>query len=127
MNQPLDLCITFSPPPPGSPAGSIANIVLHCDSLSMSSAGELLTDPLPEGARADLRWYLEEYWKWPYEQFLERGKRVEMLLPELGKRLYKAVLGSDQAKEIVRQWWSFAVADRQISIVSNIPAILSLP
>src|SRR2546425_2434159 len=40
---------------------------------------------------------LEEYWKWPFEGFAQRGKQIEYLLPEIGKRLYKAVFGNVEA------------------------------
>ena len=113
MSQLLDLSITLTPAPADSPPEVLASMALRCEALGTSHSGDLLKDPLTQPERADLQWYLEEYWKWPYEQFLERGKRVEVLLPELGKRLYKAVLRAftlrDDQLEAARQ--AYAVAD----------------
>ena len=89
-------------------------------------AGDLLKDPLTQQERNDLRWYLEEYWKWPFEGFAQHAKEVEELLPELGKRLYESVFGSRQADRIVQKWLD-TVGDHQISIISDLPHALSLP
>ena len=74
-----------------------------------------------------MRWYLEEYWKWPYEEFAIRGQQIEALLPALGKRLYEAVFGSVKAERTFREWHSNETPLRQITIVSDIPHVLSLP
>jgi len=123
-----DLCITLVPPPPGAPPEAIATIELRCDQLGLNYAGDVLTDPLTSRERENVRWYLEEYVEWPYEQFLERGKKIEASLAEFGKRLYRAVCASPGAMGIVQAWrLQPAVQQRQISIVSDIPTALSLP
>lgn len=123
----LDLRITLTSPPADSSPDMLATIDLRCDALGLSHSGDLLADPLTEQERADLRWYLEEYWQWPYEQFLARAHRVEDLLDDLGARLYRAVFGSIEARDVL-QAWRHAEAERwQISIISNLPAPLSLP
>ena len=127
MSKLLDLTITLTPPPAGSPSEAIASITLRCDPQGLTHTGDLLTDPLTQKERDDLRWYLEEYWQWPYEQFLTRGKQVEALLPEIGKRLYGSVFGSVGAMQVSQAWRLQPGAARQVSIVSNIPRILSLP
>src|SRR5437870_4126894 len=101
----LDLSITLTPPPQGFPPEVLATITLRCDPLGLSHTGDLLKDPLASQEREDLRWYLEEYWQWPFEGFAERGKRVEALLPLVGKRLYKAMFGSSfQATSLLQAW-----------------------
>ncbi len=79
MSQPLDLTITLTLPPQGSPPEITASITLHCDALGFVHIGDLLHDPLTQQDRDDLHWYLEEYWKWPYLEFATRGKQVEAL------------------------------------------------
>ncbi len=123
----LDLMIILTPPPHGSPSEALAMIGLQCDSLGVAHSGELLFDPLRRQDRDNLRWYLEEYWKWPYEGFRERGKQIEALLLELGQRLYKAIFGSREVMAILQAWRLYPGAQRQISIVSDIPHVLSLP
>ena len=127
MDQPLDLRIVFTSPPQGSVSGVIASIALFCDALGSAHTGDLLTTPVTDEERAELHWYLEEYWKWPYEQFLKRGRQVEDLLADIGERLYAAVFGSEQANSVVQTWRSQPAREYQISIVSDMPHILSLP
>ncbi len=104
MNQALDLSIMLMQPPPDSPTDVIAGITLRCDALGLSHFGDLLRDPLTQQERDDLRWYLEEYWKWPYLEFAARGRRVEALLVDVGKRLYQAVFGNSEAQALLQQW-----------------------
>src|SRR5437764_3733532 len=127
MSQLLDLSITLTPPPAGSSPEAIASIALRCDPQGLSYSGDLLTDPLTQQERANLRWYLEEHSDWPYEQFLERAKQIEALLPEIGKRLYDNVFGSLKADRLLQAWRLEKGGQRQISIISDISRVLSLP
>jgi hypothetical protein len=86
MNKPkevLDLSIVFTQPPPNSSPEILAHVALQCDILGLSHTGEIFTDPLTKAEWGDLRWYLEEYWLWPYLEFAERGRRVEALQGEV--------------------------------------------
>src|SRR5437763_7722802 len=127
MSQLLDLSITLTPPPAGSPPEAIASIGLRCDPQGLAHSGDLLSDPLTQQERANLRWYLEEYSDWPYEQFLERAKQIEGLLPEIGKRLYDNVFGSLKADRILQAWRLEKSEPRQSSIISAMSRVLSLP
>jgi hypothetical protein len=123
----LDLSITLGPPPAGSPPEILATITLRYDKLGLSHTDDLLEDPLSAQEREDLRWYLEEYWQWPFEGFAERGKRVEALLPQIGKRLYDMVVSSREADRILQKWLGKAKVRHQLSIISDLPRVLSLP
>jgi tetratricopeptide (TPR) repeat protein len=125
----LDLSVTLTPPPVGAPPDVLASITLRCNALGLSHHGDLLTNPLSTQERQDLQWYLEEYWQWPYEGFLSRGKQIEALLPEIGKRLYESLFGSKEADRIVQKWLSQpeTAGTFQLSIISELPAALSLP
>src|SRR5712691_1750501 len=131
MSQPLDfldLSITLTPPPLGAPPEAIASIALiNCSTLRLYHTGDLLIDPLTQQEYNNLRWYLEEYWRWPFEGFAQRAREVEALLPKLGKRLYDAAFGSREADRIVQRWLSQSGVQHQISIISDIPRVLSLP
>src|SRR5712692_4854032 len=100
----LDLSITLTPPPAGSSPEVLATITLRCDQLGLSHMGDLLTNPLTQREREDLQWYLEEYWKWPFEGFAQRGEQIEALLPQVGERLYQAVFGSFKANSLLQAW-----------------------
>jgi hypothetical protein len=105
----------------------MANITIHCDSLNLHRTAMLLHDPLNPKEREDLRWYLEEYWKWPYEAFAVRGQQIEALLPYLGKRLYEATFGSLKTEPAFQSWLTHEISPRQVSVISDIPQVLSLP
>src|SRR5712692_9610439 len=127
MDQPLDLCITLVPPPADASPETIAAIELRCDQLGLQHKGDILVDPLTTRDHENVRWYLEEYADWPYEQFLERGKKIEASLSKFGKRLYDAVCGSTGAMSVVQPWRLLPEVQRQVSIVSYMPQALSLP
>src|SRR5579864_3568839 len=127
QSQLHDLSIQLIPLPEGSPPENIASIILRYDIEGLIHMGDVLADPLKPNEYKELRWYLEDYWKWPYEQFLTRGKQVESLLEDIGKRLYKAVFGSTEARDILQAWRHQRDVDRQISIISEVPRALSLP
>jgi tetratricopeptide (TPR) repeat protein len=127
MDKFLDLGITLVPPPANASPEVIAGIELRCDQLGLQHTGDILKDPLTATEREELRWYLEEYPEWPYEQFLERGKKIEASLSEIGKRLYSDICGSVGAIHVVQSWSLQPGGQRQISIISDLPKVLSLP
>jgi hypothetical protein len=99
---------------------------VRCDALGLQPLStQPLRDPFTPEERRELEWYLETYWQWPYEEFARRGQRVEQLLTDAGQRLYRAVF--DQVQSIVQPWRLLPDAQRQISIISNVPPALSLP
>jgi tetratricopeptide (TPR) repeat protein len=141
MNEAVDLEITLKPPTPDAPVDAIASIELRCEQLGAASPVSSPVDWLraPSGLaslitpdeRSDLQWYLETYWQWPYEGFAIRARQIEQQLPEIGKRLYRAVLtASPDATQVLTQWLlqaAMAGYQGRISIFSDMPAALSLP
>lgn len=131
MSQILDLNVTLSPAPVGAPDQVVAVIGLRCDVLGLAYEGDLLLPLLSLEESAELRWYLHEYWQWPFADFAARGERVEReLLTSVGRRLYASLCSSVDATRIVENWRLFplqANGHRQISILSSLPEVLSLP
>jgi tetratricopeptide (TPR) repeat protein len=123
MSIPLDLSLTLG----RSPAESVFSMSLRCDALGLGPVSGTLTNPMTVQERELLRWYLEEYWRWPYDEFARRGRQVEELLVDLGKRLYHAISNVPEANSIVQAWRLQPNADRQISILTDVPAALSIP
>jgi hypothetical protein len=125
----LDLAITLRPPGAGSRPDVLATIEVRFDAQGLTTqTDDTLIDPLTSQERADLRWYLEDYWKWPFEAFADRAHSIESrLLPDIGKRLYRAVFGSIGANSILQAWRLQPSRRRQISILSALPRALSLP
>src|SRR5260370_18282354 len=127
MDQGLELQIVLTPPPQDASADVMARIDLLGDQPGLSRTGDLLVISFTKEERALLQWYLEEYWQWPFEGFLERGRQVEALLPQLGRRLYEAVLTSIEARKAFQEWRTWSREQCQINITSDVPNVLSLP
>ncbi|KYF82567.1 hypothetical protein BE17_48080 [Sorangium cellulosum] len=126
----LDLAITVGAPPPGAGPEVLGTIALTCDAIGLSHAADPLVDPLSEGEHKELDWYLEEFWKWPFEGFADRGARIERTLPEIGKRLFRSAFGSADARGVFLQWHREPLEEgqrRQISLRTELPAALRLP
>ncbi|HEX9001529.1 MAG TPA: CHAT domain-containing protein, partial [Blastocatellia bacterium] len=62
------------------------------------------TAPLGPIEADDLRWYLEEFYRWPSGVFRERAERVEASLPAWGKLLFDEAARSDSAKDALNAW-----------------------
>ena len=123
----LDLTITLTPPPSDASTGILAFLTLRCDTLGPIQCAGIFPDLLTQKERDLLTWYLEQFWKWPYEVFAERGEVVERLLPEIGRRLYHTLTEIPGSLRILEPWRLHPDTDRQISIITEIPAALSIP
>ena len=82
------------------------------------------TAPLGPIETDDLRWYLEEYSRWPAGVFRDRARHIEQQLPQWGQDLFKAALAG-QTTQPVSQAWLQAVdgAERRFSVMvdSDLP------
>ena len=87
------------------------------------------TDPLASDASAlaDLRWYLEDYSSWPVGPYVERARRVERGLTDIGRRLFQAVFRDPKARAIWQQFRSARGAPKLLTIDARDPEILGLP
>ncbi|MGH9850300.1 MAG: TIR domain-containing protein, partial [Blastocatellia bacterium] len=66
----------------------------------------------------DLRWYLEEYFRWPAGLFKERAARIETQLPQWGQDLFKDALGDEVAQDSLFAWRQAAdTSDRRFSVM----------
>lgn len=135
MSQQLDLCLTFTPTPAGSPSEVVAGYTLRCDQLGLFYTGQPLSlaDPLTTEERRDLNWYLERYYKWPYGEFAIRAHSIEGKLEEIGQRLYHQAFLQSEINELFAEWRTAQPDDgdepylRQISLIGDVPAAMSLP
>ena len=119
MSQLLELQVEIAARPPDASSETAAAIILRCEALKLKREGDTFSYPLTKKERDDLRWYLEEYWQWPFEGFAQRGSTVEQLLPVLGQRLYQAVFGQGAARDILQQWRADTTGAHQISIITT--------
>jgi tetratricopeptide (TPR) repeat protein len=132
-------------PAPEPPARSVAELKLKLRGGSLEEIGEgkwrvrataqLIYDPAdaarpaPESTEFkftaplgpietdELRWYLEEYYRWPTAFFTERAKRIEGQLPQWGRQLYDAATAAQSARELMADWQQSADGiERRFSI-----------
>jgi tetratricopeptide (TPR) repeat protein len=127
VSQLLDLQVEIARRPPDAPSETAAPITLRCKALKLKHDEGMFSYPLTKKERDDLRWYLEDYWKWPFEGFAQRGSAVEQLLPALGQRLYQAAFGQRAARDLIQQWQADTSGAHQISIITTDAGFLSLP
>jgi tetratricopeptide (TPR) repeat protein len=122
-------------PAPEPPARPVAELKLKLKGASLeevadgksrvSATAQLIYDPSDSGPTAeskefkftaplgpieadDLRWYLEEYYRWPTTFFAERAKRIEDRLPQWGRTLYDAATAADSARDLLADWQNSA-------------------
>ncbi|WP_293336873.1 tetratricopeptide repeat protein [Microcoleus sp. CAWBG58] len=84
--------------------------------------------PFDSKALDSLRWYLEEYLRFPYALEPEKAKKIEQKLQAWGQRLFDLVFRSnDKAREFFQEATRAGLDKCEISIVSDNPAVLNLP
>jgi tetratricopeptide (TPR) repeat protein len=84
--------------------------------------------PFDSKALADLRWYLEEYLRFPYGLEPENAQKIELKLQAWGQQLFELVFrSSEKAREFFQEATRAGLDKCEISIISDEPAILNLP
>ncbi|NEP12159.1 MAG: tetratricopeptide repeat protein [Symploca sp. SIO2C1] len=84
--------------------------------------------PFNQQALADLRWYLEDYLRFPYGLEPEKASKIEDKFQQWGEELFELVFrGSEKAREFF-QAATYAGLDKcQLVITSDSPQVLNLP
>jgi tetratricopeptide (TPR) repeat protein len=78
---------------------------------------------LSDGQREDLRWYLEDYLRFPYSLDRAIAGRVEGMLRDVGKELMDGLCSQPDAREL----WHAALEDPQSTAVEIVSADASAP
>ena len=83
-----ELTVDFGPIAPDAPEDTPVPFSVRNERTGESwSEGEFRC-PLDEQAVGDMRWYLEEYWQWPFGPFRDRAHGIEARLEGWGRELY---------------------------------------
>jgi len=83
----------------------------------VESRAFLFTAPLGPIELEEMRWYLEEYFRWPIGVFQQRAQATEQALPGWGQAIYNAALGTNAATAARHGWRNPAGnAPRRVSI-----------
>ena len=86
----LELVLSFRDIPPGEDDPWPVGCTVSCPQLGLSYDRGQFTNPLGEPVLADIRWYLEEYPKWPTDVDRPRVHQIEANLDEWGRALFDA-------------------------------------
>jgi tetratricopeptide (TPR) repeat protein len=88
----------------------------------------MFTHPFDEQALADLRWYLEEYLRFPYGLAHDNAAKIEQKFQDWGEQLFELVFRSSE-----KTWEFFQAATYdglhqcELVITSDSPEVLNLP
>jgi tetratricopeptide (TPR) repeat protein len=83
--------------------------------------------PLDEKTMLALRWYLEEYWKWPVGPDYQRALEIEASLLKWGKTLFEAVFTHAKMMRVYEQFRLMEAPGHLVTIDAIDPRILQLP
>jgi hypothetical protein len=98
------------------------------NSMARSAPTATFKHPFDSKVLADLRWYLEEYLRFPYGLEPEKAKKIEQQLQAWGQQLFDLVFrSSEKAREFFQEATRAGLDKCEISIVSDNPAVLNLP
>ena len=86
------------------------------------------THPFDEQALADLRWYLEEYLRFPYGIFPDNAAKIEQKFQDWGEQLFELVFrSSEQARQFFQAATYDGLNQCELVITSDSPQVLNLP
>jgi tetratricopeptide (TPR) repeat protein len=86
------------------------------------------THPFDEQALADLRWYLEEYLRFPYGIFPDNAAKIEQKFQDWGEQLFELVFrSSEQARQFFQAATYEGLNQCELVITSDSPEVLNLP
>ncbi|OYD94796.1 hypothetical protein CDG76_15535 [Nostoc sp. 'Peltigera membranacea cyanobiont' 210A] len=84
--------------------------------------------PFDEKNAAELRWYLEDYLKFPYGIFPDNAVKIEQKLQHWGQQLFELVFRStEKAREFFQEATREGLDNCELGIISDNAEVLNLP
>ncbi|MEH2250063.1 CHAT domain-containing protein, partial [Nostoc sp.] len=84
--------------------------------------------PFDEENAAELRWYLEDYLKFPYGIFPDNATKIEQKLQQWGQHLFELVFRStDKGREFFQEATRDGLDKCELGIISDNANVLNLP
>ncbi|MHC5734318.1 tetratricopeptide repeat protein [Nostoc sp.] len=84
--------------------------------------------PFDEENAAELRWYLEDYLKFPYGIFPDNAVKIEQKLQHWGQQLFELVFRStEKGREFFQEATREGLDNCELSIISDNAEVLNLP
>ncbi|MEQ9000575.1 MAG: tetratricopeptide repeat protein [Coleofasciculus sp. B1-GNL1-01] len=86
------------------------------------------THPFDKQALVDLRWYLEEYLRFPYGIYPDHAAKIEQKFQYWGEQLFELVFrSSEQARQFFQAATYEGLNQCELVITSDSPEVLNLP
>ncbi|MGB3402585.1 MAG: tetratricopeptide repeat protein [Microcoleaceae cyanobacterium] len=113
--------------------------VIHQDetirlSWQRGQANPRITDPVPfqhpfnKKALTNIRWYLEEYLRYPYGIYPDQAKQIESQFQAWGQQLFELIFRStERGRDFFQEATRAGLDDCELGIISDNPTILNLP
>jgi len=124
MSEPLELQLKLTV----APKGKKYEVCLYCRELGIDAGPYPLRLPLDDKVLEELRWYLEQYPRWPVGPDVERAERIKAQLAGWGRALFDAAFASTEA---IRVWTQFRAHEpgrpRLLTLDCTEPDVLRLP
>ena len=93
-----------------------------------SAPAVTFTHPFDQQALTDLRWYLEEYLRFPYGLADDNAAKIEQKLQDWGQQLFELVFrSSEKARQFFQAATYEGLAQCELVITSDHPEVLTLP
>ena len=123
MSEPLELRLTVAP------KGKKYEVRLYCRELGIDAGPYPLRLPLDDKILEELRWYLEQYPRWPVGPDVERAERIKAQLAGWGHALFDALIPA--RGDARRVWTQFRLTEpgrpRLLTLDCTEPGVLRLP
>jgi hypothetical protein len=113
--------------------------VIHQDetirlSWQRGQASPRMTDPVTfhhpfdEKALTNIRWYLEEYLRFPYGIYPDQATAIERQFQAWGKQLFELIFrSSERGRDFFQEATRAGLDDCELGIISDNPTVLNLP
>ena len=122
-----ELTVDFGPIAPDAPEDTPVPFTVRNEGTSESWPGGQFRCPLDTQALADVRWYLEEYWRWPFGAFRDRAHGIEAQLEGYGRAFFDALFYAREPARIYEHFLNQPADVRTLTIVSDAPRVMRLP
>ncbi len=84
--------------------------------------------PFDKKALTDIRWYLEEYLRYPYGIFPDQAKQIERQFKAWGQQLFELIFRSNErGRDFFQEATRAGLDDCELGIISDNSTILNLP
>jgi len=122
-----ELTVDFGPIAPDAPEDAPVSFTVRNEGTGESWSEGKFRCPLAEQALADIRWYLEEYWQWPFGPFRDRAHGIKARLEDHGRALFGALFYAREPSRIYEHFLNQPADVRTLTIVSGAPRVMRLP